>query len=134
MLALFEVLSLEGWLEVRDVIIEKVDPVSNNIRNAMLALFEVLSLEGWLEVRDVIIEKVDPVSTCSALLSPMLPPIWSKGYNTCTTLIITLYICLLYLCESFVWKLKLVMDFAVIYRILTWYVVVWRFDFENKCF
>ena len=67
MLALFEVLSLEGWLEVRDVIIEKVDPVSNNIGNAMLALFEVLSLEGWLEVRDVIIEKVDPVSTCSAL-------------------------------------------------------------------
>jgi len=28
MLALFEVLSLEGWLEVRDVIIERVRPVS----------------------------------------------------------------------------------------------------------
>ena len=28
MLALFEVLSLEGWLEVRDVIIERVGPVS----------------------------------------------------------------------------------------------------------
>ena len=28
MQALFEVLSLEGWLEVRDVIIDRVDPVS----------------------------------------------------------------------------------------------------------
>lgn len=28
MLALFEVLSLEGWLEVRDVIIDRVGPVS----------------------------------------------------------------------------------------------------------
>ena len=28
MLALFEVLSLEGWLEVRDVIIERIGPVS----------------------------------------------------------------------------------------------------------
>lgn len=28
MLALFEVLSLEGWLEVRDVIIARVGPVS----------------------------------------------------------------------------------------------------------
>ncbi len=28
MQALFEVLSLEGWLEVRDVIIERVSPVS----------------------------------------------------------------------------------------------------------
>lgn len=28
MLTLFEVLSLEGWLEVRDVIIERVGPVS----------------------------------------------------------------------------------------------------------
>ena len=27
MLALFEVLSLEGWLEVRDVIIDRVGPV-----------------------------------------------------------------------------------------------------------
>ena len=27
MLALFEVLSLEGWLEVRDVIIERIGPV-----------------------------------------------------------------------------------------------------------
>ena len=27
MLALFEVLSLEGWLEVRDVIIERTNPV-----------------------------------------------------------------------------------------------------------
>lgn len=29
MLALFEVLSLEGWLEVRDVIIERVGPVGD---------------------------------------------------------------------------------------------------------
>ena len=29
MLALFEVLSLEGWLEVRDVIIQRRGPVSN---------------------------------------------------------------------------------------------------------
>lgn len=28
MLALFEVLSLKGWVEVRDVIIHRVDPVS----------------------------------------------------------------------------------------------------------
>ena len=29
MQALFEVLSLEGWVEVRDVIIDRVEPVSN---------------------------------------------------------------------------------------------------------
>ena len=29
MQALFEVLSLEGWVEVRDVIIERVKPVKN---------------------------------------------------------------------------------------------------------
>ena len=31
MLALFEVLSLEGWLEVRDVIIERVGGVSTTL-------------------------------------------------------------------------------------------------------
>ncbi len=31
MLALFEVLSLEGWLEVRDVIIEQTAPVGNTV-------------------------------------------------------------------------------------------------------
>ena len=31
MLALFEVLSLEGWLEVRDVIIERVRPVCTSV-------------------------------------------------------------------------------------------------------
>jgi len=30
MQALFEVLSLEGWVEVRDVIIDRVDPVLND--------------------------------------------------------------------------------------------------------
>ena len=29
MQALFEVLSLEGWVEVRDVIIDRVEPVNN---------------------------------------------------------------------------------------------------------
>jgi len=31
MQALFEVLSLEGWVEVRDVIIDRVDPVLNDL-------------------------------------------------------------------------------------------------------
>ncbi len=31
MLALFEVLSLEGWLEVRDIIIERTHPVSKKV-------------------------------------------------------------------------------------------------------
>ncbi len=30
MLALFEVLSLEGWIEVRDVIIERTNPVGEH--------------------------------------------------------------------------------------------------------
>lgn len=32
MLALFEVLSLKGWVEVRDVIIHRVGPVRKHIR------------------------------------------------------------------------------------------------------
>lgn len=31
MLALFEVLSLKGWVEVRDVIIHRVGPVSKHV-------------------------------------------------------------------------------------------------------
>ncbi len=31
MLALFEVLSLEGWLEIRDIIMDRMGPVSNII-------------------------------------------------------------------------------------------------------
>ena len=36
MLALFEVLSLEGWLEVKDVIIERVGPVSSGCISLLL--------------------------------------------------------------------------------------------------
>ena len=36
MQALFEVLSLEGWIEVRDVIIERVKPVIKCVRFVML--------------------------------------------------------------------------------------------------
>jgi len=36
MQALFEVLSLEGWIEVRDVIIERVKPVIKRVRFVML--------------------------------------------------------------------------------------------------
>ena len=39
MLALFEVLSLEGWLEVRDVIIERTNPVS-----IFLSVFKTLQI------------------------------------------------------------------------------------------
>jgi len=34
MQALFEVLSLEGWVEVRDVIIDRVDPVKSTFHFA----------------------------------------------------------------------------------------------------
>lgn len=33
MLALFEVLSLKGWVEVRDVIIHRVGPVSKHMES-----------------------------------------------------------------------------------------------------
>lgn len=42
MLALFEVLSLEGWLEVRDVIIERVGPVSDWLTQSWF-LFDLLN-------------------------------------------------------------------------------------------
>ena len=35
MLALFEVLSLEGWLEIRDIIMDRMGPVSNRVRSTV---------------------------------------------------------------------------------------------------
>ncbi len=44
MLALFEVLSLEGWLEVRDVIIERVGPVSSHL----ITVFNVIYVHHFI--------------------------------------------------------------------------------------
>ena len=48
MLALFEVLSLEGWLEVRDVIIERVGPVSTTRQTDRPANRQT---DGWMDGR-----------------------------------------------------------------------------------
>ena len=51
MLALFEVLSLEGWLEVRDVIIERVGPVSIKIFWCVLTIFILVKLKHLFEMK-----------------------------------------------------------------------------------
>ena len=52
MLALFEVLSLEGWLEVRDIIISRVGAVSSTLFiywiNSVQTVFDAFwKLNGW---------------------------------------------------------------------------------------
>ena len=52
MQALFEVLSLEGWVEVRDVIIDRVEPVGNSL-NYLLTCFMVVIVicSAWLSIQ-----------------------------------------------------------------------------------
>jgi len=45
MQALFEVLSLEGWVEVRDVIIDRVEPVTITNTATLLILLLLLILQ-----------------------------------------------------------------------------------------
>ena len=48
MLALFEVLSLEGWLEVRDVIIKRVGPVSVNTAPNCQHVVATFPINDWV--------------------------------------------------------------------------------------